>query len=191
MKKKKQGRVGKFFGEFKSFITRGNILDMAVGVIVGGAFNTIVTTLNKKILMPVVDLALSCIPGMESGLYTILGNSKLADASTAADATVLGPDGKTYTVLNYIDWSAFIEAILNFFFIALTLFIIIKVASGLANKRKQLEEKMKKQEEEEKAQEPAPAPEPAPEPQPTEGEITIALLSEIRDYLKSEKKEGK
>ncbi len=189
MKKKKQSRVGKFFGEFKAFITRGNVLDMAVGVIVGGAFNTIVTTLNKKILMPIVDLALSCIPGMESGLYTILGNSKLADASTAADATVLGPDGKTYTVLNYIDWSAFIEAILNFFFIALTLFIIIKVASALSNKRKQLEEKMKKQEEEEKVQEPAPA--PAPEPQPTEGEITIALLSEIRDYLKSEKKEGK
>ncbi|RAZ95213.1 large conductance mechanosensitive channel protein MscL, partial [Klebsiella oxytoca] len=62
----------KFVQEFKAFITRGNVLDMAVGVIVGGAFNTIVTTLNKHILMPVVNWALSHIPGMSSGLYTIL-----------------------------------------------------------------------------------------------------------------------
>ena len=53
---------------------------MAVGVIVGGAFNTIVTTLNQKILMPIVNWALSYIPGMESGLYYIMPNSKLAEA---------------------------------------------------------------------------------------------------------------
>ena len=112
----------KFVQEFKAFITRGNVLDMAVGVIVGGAFNTIVTTLNKHILMPVVNWALSHIPGMSSGLYTILPNSVTVPEGTA-DA-IKGPNGLSYKVLNYIDWSAFIEAILNFFFIALTLSLI-------------------------------------------------------------------
>ena len=67
----------KFVGEFKTFITRGNVLDMAIGVIVGGAFNTIVTTMNSKILMPVINWVLSYISGNGSGLYTILPNSKL------------------------------------------------------------------------------------------------------------------
>lgn len=129
----------KFFEDFKAFITRGNVLDMAIGVIVGGAFNTIVTTVNKQILMPVVNWALSFIPGMESGLYTIMPNSKLC----AADATnaVLGPDGLYYTVLNYIDWSALIESILNFFFIALTLFVIMRTFAYLAKKRAEFRER--------------------------------------------------
>ena len=150
----------KFIQEFKTFITRGNVLDMAVGVIIGGAFNTIVTTLNKQILMPVVNWALSYIPGMQSGLYTILPNSKLADASTAADAVTLGPDGLSYTVLNYIDWSAFIESLLNFFFIALTLFIIIKTVNALGAKKKALEESLRKQAEKEAIQEALLNPEP-------------------------------
>ena len=108
----------KLVQEFKAFITRGNILDMAVGVIVGGAFNTIVTTLNKQILMPVVNWALSFITDGEC-LYTIMPNSVLATADDIANgaATVLGPNGKSYTVLNYINWSAFFESIINFFFI--------------------------------------------------------------------------
>lgn len=182
----------KLIQEFKAFITRGNVLDMAVGVIVGGAFNTIVTTLNKQILMPVVNWALSFIPGMESGLYTILPNSKLATATTAADAIVLGPDGKSYTVLNYIDWSAFIESILNFFFIALTLFLILKVFTTLSNKRKAYEEKLRAEREakealEKEALEQVPAeeivPEPVIEPEPVKDPV-IVLLEEIRDSLK-------
>lgn len=180
----------KLIQEFKAFILRGNVLDMAVGVIVGGAFNTIVTTLNKNILMPVVNWGLSHIPGMSSGLYTILPNSKLADASTAADAVILGPNGKSYTVLNYIDWSAFIESILNFFFIALTLFIILKVFSTLSAKRKAYEEKLKeKKEAEEKAAEAQEivepiVEEPAAEPVEPVKDPVVVLLEEIRDSLK-------
>lgn len=140
----------KFFEDFKAFITRGNVLDMAIGVIVGGAFNTIVTTVNKQILMPVVNWALSFIPGMESGLYTIMPNSKLC----SADATnaVLGPDGLYYTVLNYIDWSALIESILNFFFIALTLFVIMRTFTYLAKKRAELRERFANDDEEKPAE---------------------------------------
>lgn len=174
----------KFFSEFKAFITRGNILDLAVGVIIGGAFNAIVTTLNAKILMPLVNWALSHIPGMESGLYTILPNSVLADATAAQDAVTLGPDGLSYTVLNYIDWSAFIESILNFFFIALTLFIIVKVAMVLSQKRKALEEKLRKEHQEEVVEEAATEPEPTPDP-------VVTLLEEIRDTLKEKDKSGK
>lgn len=186
----------KFFSEFKAFITRGNILDMAVGVIIGGAFNTIVTTLNKQILMPVVNWALSYIPGMENGLYTIMGNSELIDYSgvdmTDLEAVAaleaagkLGPDGKYYKVLNYIDWSAFIEAIINFLFVAMTLFIIVKVANGMAKKRKAAEEKLKaKKAAEEAAAQPEPEPEPVPEPEPQPDPVVV-LLQEIRDSLKN------
>ena len=178
----------KLVQEFKAFITRGNILDMAVGVIVGGAFNTIVTTLNKQILMPVVNWALSFITDGEC-LYTIMPNSVLATADDIANgaATVLGPNGKSYTVLNYVNWSAFFESIINFFFIALTLFIILKVANGFAKKRKEFEEKLKKQKEEEAVVE-AVEPEPEPEPEVVKP-TTEELLAEIVDLLK-EKKEA-
>ncbi|MDE7161649.1 MAG: MscL family protein, partial [Anaeroplasmataceae bacterium] len=150
-------------------------------------FNTIVTTLNKNILMPLVNWALSHIPGMSSGLYTILPNSKLADAN-ATDA-IIGPNGLSYSVLNYIDWSAFIESILNFFFIALTLFIILKVVSTLSAKRKALEEKFRAEKEvEEKAAEvveEAPAVEVVEEvPAEPEKDPVVLLLEEIRDSLK-------
>lgn len=193
----------KLIGEFKAFITRGNVLDMAVGVIVGGAFNTIVTTINKNILMPIVNWALSYIPGMESGLYTILPNSKLADASAATDAVTLGPNGLSYTVLNYIDWSAFIESILNFFFIALTLFIILKIFTTLSAKRKALEESLKNK----RAESQAPA-EEASTAEPVVEEVVeetpvveepvepvkdpvIVLLEEIRDSLKTKEEKPK
>ena len=180
----------KFFSEFKAFITKGNILDMAVGVIIGGAFNTIVTTLNKQILMPIVNYFLSFIPGMENGLYTIMPNSKLIDTigmteeeiAAAQAAAQLGPDGLYYNVLNYINWSAFIESIINFLFVAMTLFIIVKVAKAMAENRKKMEAKLAAAKaQEEPAPEPEPQPEPEPEPQP---DPVVVLLQEIRDSLK-------
>ncbi len=169
----------KFISEFKAFITRGNILDMAVGVIIGGAFNTIVTTLNKQILMPVVNWALSFIGG-GNGLYTIMPNSTLATEADIASgvATQLGPNGKTYTVLNVIDWSAFIESIINFFFIALTLFIIVKIVKYLGKKRKDLEDKLKHTEEEV-------IEEPVHVVEEVKIDPVVSLLEEIRDSLKS------
>ena len=64
----------KFFGEFKKFITRGNIVDMSVGVIVGGAFTAIVNSLSNNILKPIINWLLALILGQSSlaGIYTYL-----------------------------------------------------------------------------------------------------------------------
>lgn len=165
----------KFFSEFKAFITKGNILDMAVGVIIGGAFNTIVTTLNKQVLMPIVNWALSYISG-GSELCTVLPNYTLYDPVLHEGSTPVIVNGVSYYSVNYINWSAFIESIINFIFIALTLFIIIKVVKYAGKKRAEYLEKIKKEEaslEEPETVEEEPTPDPV-----------VLLLEEIRDSLK-------
>jgi len=133
----------KFFSDFKAFITKGNILDMAVGVIIGGAFNTIVTTLNKQVLMPIVNWALSYISG-GGELVTVLPNNVKFDPAIHEGVEPIILNGVQYLPnANYINWSALIESIINFFFIALTLFIIVKVFAYSAMKRAQFVEKMK------------------------------------------------
>lgn len=190
--------------EFKAFITKGNILDMAVGVIIGGAFNAIVTALTNKILMPIVNATL-CFLTKGDGLYTVLWNSEkvlhvtdtTAQAEAIADAIaaggVVGPNGDIYSRIFYIDWSAFIEAVINFFFVALTLFIIIKVFTTLAKKRRDMEEAIKARAEAKKApaEEEAPAEEAAPAPveaapAPAEDDEMLKVLKEIRDAMKNQ-----
>lgn len=111
----------KFFGEFKKFITRGNVMDMAVGVIVGGAFTAIVNALSNNILRPLINALLAVIMGGNNALekvYTILVPAK--DATGALDlANSI-----------YIDWGAFISAIINFILIALVLFCIVKAMNA-------------------------------------------------------------
>ncbi len=132
----------KFWDDFKKFITRGNVLDMAIGVIVGGAFNTIVTTLNNQVLMPVINWGLSYLSD-GSELCTVLPNYVLFDPTIHEGATPIVVNGISYYTVNYINWSAMIEAIFNFFFIALTLFIILKVFTFVAKKRAELGEIIK------------------------------------------------
>ena len=115
----------KFFKDFKAFISRGNILDMAVGVIIGGAFSAIVTAFTNKIIMPIVNLVLSLIGGgngLESA-YTFLKYVPKVDESGAIIEGVADLEKSIF-----IDWGAFIVAILNFLIIAMTQFIILKVA---------------------------------------------------------------
>lgn len=107
----------KFFNDFKKFISRGNILDMAVGVIIGGAFNAIVTAFTNQIIMPLINALLAVIFGGKNGL------------ESAVTILIAGND-PTDPLKNaiYINWGSFISAILNFLIIALTLFIMLKVA---------------------------------------------------------------
>lgn len=115
----------KFFSEFKKFITRGNVIDMAVGVIIGGAFSAIVTALTNNILMPIINwilLAITHGEGLDQ-IYTYLKK-----------VTMVAEDGSTVIdTANsiFIDWGAFITAIINFLLIALVLFLIIKLINGL------------------------------------------------------------
>lgn len=115
----------KFFADFKKFISRGNILDMAVGVIIGGAFSAIVTAFTNKIIMPLINLLLSFGGDGLSAAYTVLKPGYTYAYDEAGNVI-----SKTFDLASsiYIDWGAFITAILNFLIIAFTLFIILKIA---------------------------------------------------------------
>ena len=112
----------KFFSEFKKFITRGNVMDLAVGVIIGGAFTAIVNALSNNILRPIINWIIAAICGTSdlSKIYTVLKPAYVLD-ETGAPTTTLA-----LTKSIYIDWGAFISAILNFLIIAFVLFLIVK-----------------------------------------------------------------
>ena len=112
----------KFFQEFKKFITRGNVLDMSVGVIVGGAFTAIVNGLTNNILKPLVNWILALI----------LGNNGLESAVTILSPAYTAEGALDLANSIYIDWGAFISAIINFLLIALVLFAIVR-AINFAN----------------------------------------------------------
>lgn len=182
MAKSKKKREFKLWQEFKKFISRGNILDLAVGVVIGTAFTAIVNALVQQILMPIVSLA---VPGGLDGLVTVLNPAEAV--VTTETATTIKYWGITYDadVVNVINWGTFINAIINFLLIAIVLFTIVKIVTSVSNARKRLAEKIKeetlKKHPELKEEEPAPAPAPAPAPD-------IVLLTEIRDLLKEQQK---
>ena len=115
MKKGKENRKG-FFSEFKKFIMRGNVMDMAVGVIVGGAFTSIVTSLNQDILTP---------------LLGIFGGTDFSYLSVA-----LG-EGEEAPLLMY---GNFITAIINFVITAFVIFCLVKGINALNTRLSKKEE---------------------------------------------------
>ena len=140
----------KFFDEFKTFISRGNVMDMAVGVIIGGAFGAITTSLVSNVITPLLA-ALFKSPNPDALNFTL----RAADEAAGTEAIVLG-------------LGTFLGTIINFLVIALVLFSVIKAM----NKAKELAEKAKKKEEEEaKAEEP---------PKPTTEELLAAILEELK-----------
>ena len=149
MKEKKDG----FFKDFKKFITKGNIVDMAVGVIVGSAFTAIINALSNGILKPIINWILASILGTDSlsEVYTYLKVAYTTDADT---------DKQIIDLANsiYIDWGTFVNAIINFFLVAMTLFVIARIARHVVNKAKARElEAAKAAEEKKKAEEKAAA----------------------------------
>ena len=120
-------KTGGFFGEFKTFIMRGNVMDLAVGVIIGAAFQAIINSLVNDIIMPLITLITGGIDftnwfvSLDGTHYTTLAAAQEAGAAT----------------LNY---GVFITAIINFLLMALVIFIIVKSLNSLANKAKKKEE---------------------------------------------------
>ncbi|MCH5262532.1 MAG: large conductance mechanosensitive channel protein MscL [Lachnospiraceae bacterium] len=103
-----------FMTEFKKFVARGNVMDMAVGIIIGGAFTAIVTSLVNDILMPILSLLTG---GFDfSALCIVLG------------------EGENAATLNY---GSFIAAIINFFLISLVIFMLIKTINKLSIKKEE------------------------------------------------------
>ncbi len=128
MEKKVKG-IKKFFEEFKKFITRGNVLDMSVGVIVGGAFTSIVNGLTNFILKPVINWLIALIIGTDGleGAITMLSPA-YKDKLDAAGA-VIGKELDLAASI-YIDWGSFVSAIINFLLIAFVLFIVVRTINN-------------------------------------------------------------
>lgn len=146
-----------FMGEFKTFIARGNVMDMAVGVITGGAFGKISTSLVNDVIMPLISVLTG---GVDFSNWKIVLKAAVAGADGAIDAS-------TEIAIRY---GAFLATILDFLIIAFAVFLMLKAINGFHDKLK-------------KAEEEAPAKEPAP-PEPSNEE---KLLTEIRDLLKARK----
>ena len=129
-----------FFTEFKKFITRGNVVDMAVGVIVGSSFTAIVNGLSNFILKPIINWLLALIFGKDSltELYTFLQTAYVVDEAGVATTEI------DLAKSIYIDWGSFINAIINFFLIALVLFTIVKVINKFREERNDLANTLKK-----------------------------------------------
>ena len=104
----------KFFGEFKEFIAKGNVMNLAVGVIIGGAFSAIVTSLTENVINPLIN----CIGGTEiQGKIHLVGD-------------------------NYIDYGAFISAIINFIIMAFIIFLLVKAVNKAMSIGKKKEEEV-------------------------------------------------
>lgn len=148
---------GTFFKDFKDFISKGNIVDMATGVIIGGAFSKIVSSLVNDVIMPPISV--------------LLGNVNFADLKYVLKEEVLNEAGEVAQAAISINYGNFIQLVIDFLLMAFCVFLVLRV---IVKSRARLEAK-KKQEEATAEAAPAPTPE------------DILLLREIRDALKNNK----
>lgn len=137
--------MAKFIQEFKEFALKGNVMDMAVGIIIGGAFGKIITSLVNDIIMPPIGL--------------ITGNS-FSDAKYVLRPAELDAAGETVKEAIELNWGNFVQTTVDFFIIALCIFLMIKAMNSFRKKEEAAPE----------------APAATPE--------DIELLREIRDELK-------
>ena len=128
----------KFFEEFKTFAMRGNVIDMAVGVVIGGAFGKISTSLVNDIIMPVISM--------------LTGGIDFNQWKLVLKEAVLNPDGTEAAAAVAINFGNTIAVIIDFIIIAFAVFCMIKLLNNLHRKE----------------EEPAPEPEPAPPAPTTE-----------------------
>ena len=144
--------------EFKEFISKGNVMDMAVGVIIGGAFGKIVTSLVNDIIMP--------------GIGSVCSGVDFKDMKHVITPAVVDAAGEVTTPEVAINYGVFINTVIEFFIIAICIFLVITLIQKSSKKFKAL---LKKEEEEAAAEAPA---EPSEE---------VKLLTEIRDALVTKK----
>lgn len=140
----------KIFEEFKTFIARGNIVDMSIGVVIGGAFGKITSSLVNDILMPIV------------GMFT--GGNDLSKLNICIRQAIYNESGEVVKEAVNVGIGTFISTVLDFMIIAFIVFLIIKSLNMAAERLK------KKQEEDGKKEEKA----------PTTEELLASILSEIK-----------
>lgn len=148
-----------FLQEFKAFAMKGNVVDMAVGVIIGGAFGKIVSSVVADVIMPPIGLLVGGVNFTD--LKWVMKDAVAEVKDEAGNVITAAQDAVT---LNY---GNFLQVTFDFLIIAFSIFLMIKLLTKLTEKKK----------EEEKAT-------PAPPPAPSKEEL---LLTEIRDLLKNQK----
>jgi len=104
--------------EFKAFIARGNVLDLAVGVIIGAGFGKIITSMTDDVIMPIISMVTG---GMDfTNKYTVLSGT-VAEGTTLAAARAAGA--------NVLGWGSLITAVINFVIMAFVIFLIVRQAA--------------------------------------------------------------
>tara|TARA_B100000780_G_scaffold275102_2_gene241140 strand:- start:454 stop:882 length:429 start_codon:yes stop_codon:yes gene_type:complete len=117
----------KFFKEFKEFALKGSMFDMAVGIIIGGAFSKVVSSLVNDIIMP--------------PLAVLLGQVKLGDLKWLMKPEQLNADGEMLTEAVYVNYGMFLQVLIDFTIIAFSIFLVVKVFNRLRNKAENSKDK--------------------------------------------------
>lgn len=167
-KVKKERKKSTFWKDFKAFISRGNIVDLAVAVVVGAAFTAIVNSLVDDIIKPLITVL---VGGEDMSDLVVVLKTIYDDAGEVVDTVTL-------------NYGNLIMAILTFLIDAFVIFTIVRIIRNAKNRIQAEAEKLKKKDAEAAAEAPAreEAPAPVEPPKPTVEE----LLAEIRDLLKAE-----
>ena len=142
----------KFFEEFKTFAMRGNVIDMAVGVVIGGAFGKITTSIVNDIIMPLISM--------------ITGGVNFSEWKWVLKEAVLDAEGAVASAEVAVNFGNTIAIILDFIIIAFAVFCMVKALNNLHKKK------------EEPAPEPAPEPEP---PAPTSEELLAEIRDLLKN----------
>ena len=163
-----------FFKDFKAFITKGNVIDMAVGVVIGGSFGKIVTGLVNYIINPFVAL--------------FVKSGSLDSIKTVITPEVLDEAGEILTPEVAILWGTWAQTVIDFLITALCIFVVLRILMTAKNKmeaKKIAAEKAKAEEEKAKADEAAAALKARQEALENAQLNQAKLLEEIRDLLKN------
>ena len=111
-------------GEFKTFIMRGNVLDLAVGVLIGAAFGKIIASLTDDIIMPVITLMTGGGVDFSSKYIVLSGGDKITSGMSLVAAKAAGA--------NVLGWGSFITATINFLILAFVIFMIVRAANRVS-----------------------------------------------------------
>lgn len=166
----------KFFNDFKKFISRGNIMDLAIAVIIGGAFSKIVTSMVNDIIMPLISLA--------------TGGASIGDLKWVIKEAVYDTNGVLLVAENAFRYGAFFQSIIDFLIISFFIFVAFKLINASSKRLEKLKEEiLEKIEKANKKSSKANNTElvEAKEAQKvlTDAQRQELLLTEIRDLLKS------
>ena len=138
-----------FLKEFKEFAVKGNVMDLAVGVIIGGAFGKIVTSVVNDIIMPPIGL--------------LVGGVDFSEMKLTLKQQVVDAAGAVITPAVTWNYGAFIQQVVDFTILAFCVFLMVKIMNSLMKKKEA----------------PAPAPAPAPEPKPTKEELLLTEIRDL------------